>query len=356
MANFPALYLNPTTGLPERLLVADGGLQIDVVAASTVNSAVELYKSLVTGGGGSFKLLESFAGNAACGAVGGSFSFLGGVNVAQAIDVTGASTLRGSATLGTSSADNFTVNSSLLGNLILKASANHEISCTSGQIKIYTFTDSDVWLSSAAVLKLDAATNIVATATTGSMSFIANTTGTVRAGAASDLTLGARGQNITLNQATAPTLSGFAGSITSLVGALNDLRGDVYETISTAKAGEGITAGSLICLDYDAGDGRVEVYLCDNTNTDKNRAAGIATTTVLAGADCPYITAGKYITNSVLAATNEGKYLFMAAGGLVTLTAPVTGTTVVVGILALGGAAGSSEMLFQPMIPTTSTP
>jgi hypothetical protein len=55
----------------------------------------------------------------------------------------------------------------------------------------------------------------------------------------------------------------------------------------------------------------------------------------------------------VLNPTDEGKYLFMAAGGLVTILPPGAGTVQIVGVLALGGGAGTSEMIYQPLVPTT---
>jgi hypothetical protein len=360
MANFPPLFLRPTNGLPERLLTADGGLQVDVIDCAAASAGVKLFETVTSAGGGSVEVFKAFEGTITFGKVGGTVNFMGSAHVATNFEVHdgGTALLKGHTTLGLSIADNFTVAASLLGNLVLKASAGHEISCTSGQIKIYTTTSGDVWLSSAAVLKLDAATNIVATATAGSMSFTANTTGVVRAGAAADLTLGARGVDVTLNQAGQTSLTGFAGTVTSLVGALNDLRGDVGDATPSALCGEagGITLGDVVCLKHNGA--AVRLYKCDNTDVTLNKAVGVALNSAILNASCRYATGGNAIINSItnVPADQEGKYLFLATGGGVVLTAPTTGTTVVVGVLSKSGIAGVSEMIFQPMIPMTSTP
>ena len=99
MANYPALFLNPTTGRPERLLTADGGLQINVVDGDTINAAVSLYPAVGTGGGGSFALLAAFQGTATVGHAAGTVALLGAVTVGTTLVVTGAATFNGHATL-----------------------------------------------------------------------------------------------------------------------------------------------------------------------------------------------------------------------------------------------------------------
>jgi hypothetical protein len=105
-------------------------------------------------------------------------------------------------------------------------------------------------------------------------------------------------------------------------------------------------------LDWDGA--AIKLYQCDNTSATKNRPIGIAQSGAIAGASCNVITAGEVIISSAIVGNTEGEYVYMTTAGAVSLTAPVTGTVMAVGVVSLADAgAGSCKIVYQPLLPTT---
>jgi hypothetical protein len=351
MANYPALFLNPTTGRPERLLPADGGLQINAVDSDTVNAAVTLFPLLVAGGGGSFAALASFQGTAAIGHAAGTVAFPGAVTVGTTLVVTGAATVNGHATLGNNVAvDTTTFGSKVASDIVFDPAGPRAISLAGQHLTITTTAASNIVVTAAAILDLNCNAATLDAATTMWLVGVGLTT--VKSTTA-DLTLGARTTTINLNDNSNLSLSGFTA--TTILGALNEVRAAVGTDLPVYKSGEAITAGDVVYLAWHVGNARVEVYKADNTVSGKDRPAGIAKNTVVgAGTDVQVITSGEALLNSVVAATTEGGYLYLTTNGKVVQSAVgLTGTITIVGIGSMAGIAGVARCIYQPHIPYT---
>ena len=347
MANFAPLFLT-ALGRHERLLPADGGLEVNVVDCVAANSAVSLFS--IVNSTGTVSLFGAHNGTANFGAAGGTLALAGGLSVAQNSLFTGNVTVNGNTQLGNLlTADTLTLTAKVASSIVFTATAPRTIEVTSQNLTVQTVTGGTLAVTSAVDLDIDAATSSAFNAVT-SMVFAAGTAASFAAGAGSDLTLGARGATVTLNQASSTALVGFTA--TSLIGAVNELRTNVHDTVPTNNVGEAIVAGNLVCLDFDAG--AVKLYKCDNTVSTRNRPVGVALASqAVVGQPCSYTTAGNVVISTALVPNTEGDYLFMALAGEVSTSAPVTGTVMVVGVHSKAGVVGSAEMIYQPLLPTT---
>jgi len=355
MANFPPLFLNTTLGRPERLLPADGGLQIDVIDCAAANTNVRIFATPTGGGGTTVEFLSSYTGTALFGATGSTISFVGGARVTQGFRVDGATLLDGDVTLGDTNADVVTVPGKIAGQIVFVATANHDLSVANGILSLTASGTGSITATSATSLGF-AATAGAATLTAGTtMSLTSTGNATVgTSGAATSCTLRGQGASVLLNQA-APNASLVGFTATSIVGGLNELRASVATASPSNVVGEagGVVVGDLLCLADDAGTPKL--YKCDNANAARNKPVGVSLEIKAAGAACRYTTTGSAIINTLLLAANTGAYVFMDTGagaGKVTVTPPVAGTVMVVGIVSKGGAAGTAEIIYQPLLPT----
>jgi hypothetical protein len=355
MSNFPPIFLNTTNGRHERLLPADGGVQIDVIDCAVAATNVKLFETV--DGTGTVEILKEYTGAVTIGKVGGWFNFGGGVHVQEALETHGTTLLSGSVELGSIGTHNILFNGKISsGTVFFTASAPHSIVLDQGALTLQTTTSGKIAINSVHDLDFDAGTSSAFNAGT-TMSFVSVGAAEFKAtGAAAALTLGGFGATVPLN-AAAPNnaLVGFTAS--SIVGALNELRGDVHDTVPSATVGEaaGVVLGDLVCLDDDAGT--VKLYKCDNADATRNRPVGVALESKAVGATCTYTTTGRVIVNTAIPAAQHGNYVFMDTApnaGKVTTTVPVAGTIMVVGVVAAGGVgAGTDKIIYQPLLPTT---
>ena len=173
-------------------------------------------------------------------------------------------------------------------------------------------------------------------------------------GATADLTMGARGATITLNQSGDTSLSGFTA--TSIIGALNELQaaGGGTETTFAATAGETLVAGNVVCMDNSGGSPRA--FLVDiNEGAERENPVGIAKAGATAGNAVTVVVAGKVaiadaLWASVPGVADVGKKVFAdgATNGEYTLTAPTTvgDNQIRVAIVAVGGT-GAVEVVWN---------
>lgn len=355
MANFPPIFLNTSNGRHERLLPADGGVQIDVIDCAVAATNVKLFETV--DGTGTVEILKNFTGTASVCKVGSTLALLGGLSVAQNSLFTGDVTVNGNTIIGNLSTDDLTVTSSIVGNLVFKTTGPHSILLNAGALTLQTTVSGKIAINAVQDLDFDAGTSSAFNAGT-TMSFASVGAAEFKAtGAAAALTLGGFGTTVPLN-AAAPNnaLVGFTAG--SIIGALNEVRASVHDTVPSAIAGETITLGDLVCLDDSAPTGTPTLYRCDRDSATRNRPVGVAINAapVLIGNPVSYVTAGRAVVNSVLAAANCGDYVFMDAApnqGKVTVSTPGTGAIMVVGIVAVGGGAGTAKIIYQPLLPTT---
>jgi hypothetical protein len=168
----------------------------------------------------------------------------------------------------------------------------------------------------------------------------------ITCGAGADLTLGARGANTAFNDAGNLNLTGFTA--TTLLGALNELRAQLGNTTPEYNAGEGLTKGDLVCMDWSGAEPRY--YLADKDDATRLNPCGVALANAAIGNPVKVATCGEVIINTLIAANNEGEPVFMDGGlneGKVTLTAPASGASEIVGIVSTAGAAGTAKMIIK---------
>jgi len=175
----------------------------------------------------------------------------------------------------------------------------------------------------------------------------------VVSGATADLTLGARGATVTLNESGQTSLdTNFTA--TSLVGAVNELKTTNLGTTTPGwLASEVISIGDVVYLDWDAGNARTGVYLADNTTSGKQDPVGVALTGGGAGTTIYIATQGQEaVVNTLITANQEGSPVYLDTAGGVTLTPPpnVPGSgdsSQIVGQVSLAGAAGVAKIIVQ---------
>lgn len=350
MANFAPVFKN-ASGRLERLLPADGGLEIDVIDCATAASAVNLFATV--NNTGSLALFGAFNAAANVGALGSTFAFLGSVTVATNLTVTGNGVINGNVDLGNAAGDTVSVVGSVDSNIVFENAAPRAISIASQNLTITTTTAGILALTGATEVEVNSL--LVDVNSTGAITMDAVTASQlVVSGAAADLTLGARAVTITLNEAGNTTLSALF-TATSLIGCLNEIK--------TANAGNStpdflasavITAGQVVCLDWDAGNGRCGVYVADNTVAGRQNPVGVAINSAAIGNPVYIATQGQNaIVASVIAANSEGEPVYLTTAGLVTLVAaespPLAAgdTSQVIGTVSKAGIAGVAEIIVQ---------
>lgn len=339
MANYAPLYLNSTSGNPDKLDSPDGILA-DIVDCAA-GAAAGLFDSLA---GGTVTVLSTFAGSIPVGDVGSTLAAQGSITAAQNLTVTGNTLLNGNVALGNAAGDDITFPGQVAGDITFDAGGARAITIDSQSLTISTTTAGTLALNSVAGLDLDG--NAVTIDAVADFSIgAANASDITVTGAAADLTLGARAATVTLNENGSTALVGFTA--TSLIGALNELNAKTTDNLLTYKAGEAINAGDLVCLDWDAGDARTEVYLADKDTAGKNYPVGISLTTDVAGNDITVATTGEVVVNTLIAATNEGLPVFMDNAGALALNPPGTGVNQIVGIVTQAGIAGAATITIQ---------
>jgi len=354
MAKNPPLFLNTTNGRHERLDINGDFLEIDKIDCTAANAVVNVYPTVNSTG--TVTLFSAHNGTANVGAIGGTFALAGGLSVAQNSLFTGNVTVNGNTQLGNLlTADTVTFTSKIASSLVFTDTAPRTVEVTSQDLTVKTVTGGTLAVTSAAALTMTGATSASLTATSTSLTLSANTTASLTAGAASALTLGNFGATIPLS-AAAPNNALIGFSATTIITALNELRASVHDTVPSAIAGEAITKGDLICLDDDAGTPKL--YKCDSALATRNRPVGVSISTgvVAPGSSVSYTTVGDVIVNSALLTASHGEYVFMDANpnqGLVTVSPPVAGTVMIVGVVSFGAAAGTARIIYQPLLPTT---
>lgn len=150
-------------------------------------------------------------------------------------------------------------------------------------------------------------------------------------GATADLTLGARGATITLNQSGSTTLSGFTA--TSIVGALNELKtggasaGQVELTYT--DSGSGLAAGAAV---YISGNG---VITAADATADAAAAnfVGVTEASISASGTGQVIVDGAPLMDAVDATYTAGQEIFLSTtAGKITNVAPSSSGNVVLSI------------------------
>jgi hypothetical protein len=351
MATYPVLFLNTTTGRPERLDNPADYLLIDKIDCAAAASSVILFPT-VTAAGTPVTILANFDGTTNFGKVGGTTAFIGSVTIAQNFTLTGNALLNGNITLGNNLlVDTTTFTSKVASDVVFEGSGPRSIDLTSQNLTIRTITGGDLVLTAAALLNVDGNSIDIDSATTMSLSSV-GAAEIKTTGAATDLTLGGRASTITLNSA-APNNALVGFTATSIVGALNEVRAAVGNDLPVYLASEGIAYGDVVCLDWDAGNARVGVYLADNTNAARTRPVGISKNNALLGAAVTIVTSGEAILNSAIVANTEGEYLYLSTVGAVVQAPPGVGTVTIIGIGSKAGIAGVAQCIYQVHIPYT---
>lgn len=348
MPNYPALFRN-TNGRSENLTEADGGLQIGVIDCEGASSTVNLFSTLTNAG--SLALFTAYDGTCSVGTTGSVFTFGGSLTVTTTLTVVGASVLDGAVTLGNAAADDITVTGSIASDLTFKTGATRTITVDSQNLVISTTTSGELQLVGAA--QIDLSTILVDVNATGAITLDAvSASQFVVSGASADLTLGARGATITLNEAANTTLdTNFTA--TSLIGAVNEVKtANLGVTSPSYLASEVISAGDVVYLDWDAGNTRTGVYLADNTVSGKQDPVGVALTGGGIGTTIYIATHGQEaIVNSVITANTEGSPVYLDTTGGVTLTPPTgvgTGdSSQIIGQVSTAGGAGTAKIIVQ---------
>lgn len=349
MANFPALFRN-SNGRDENLTAADGGLQIDVIDCEGATSAVNLFSTVDNTG--SLALFTSYDSTCNVGTASSVFTFGGGITVTETLTVTGAAVFNGAVTLGSAAADDITFTGSVASNITFKTGATRTITLDSQTMVISTTTSGQLQLVGAA--EIDLSTILVDINATGAVTIDAvSASQFVVSGATNDLTLGARGATITLNQSGQTTLdTNFTA--TSMIGALNEIKiANLGVSTPVWLASEIISAGDVVYLDWDVGNTRTGVYLADNTASGKQDPVGIALTGGAVGTSIYIATHGQEaVINTAITANTEGSPVYLDTAGAVTLTPPpnVPGSgdsSQIIGQVSLAGAAGTAKIIVQ---------
>jgi len=352
MANFPVLYRN-AIGRAENLLPADGGLAIDVIDCALATSTVALFNTVDSTG--TLTLFSAFDGTAGVGLVGSTFAFAGSITVATNATVAGVTTLNGNVLLGNAAGDDITITGSVASDFTFKTGAGRAITVDSAALTISTTTAGILTLVGATEIQLD--TILVDVNATGAIQLDAVAASRfVVSGATADLTLGARANTIALNDAGNLTLdTNFTA--TTLLGAINEVKTtNLGTTTPSYLASDVVTAGDVVYLDWDAGNGRVGVYLADNTVAGKQNPVGVALTGGVAGTTIYIATHGQEaIINSIIAANNEGAPAYLDVAGALTITPPTTTThtSQIIGTVSTAGVAGVAKIivqLFEPIL------
>jgi hypothetical protein len=348
MANFPVLFKN-ALGKPENLMPSDGGIQIDVIDCENANSTVDLFSQVDNSG--SLVLFSSWDGSAAVGTAGSTFAFGGSVTVATDMTVSGDTVLNGTVDLGNAAGDLVTVTGEVDSDITFENSGARAISVDSQALTIATTTAGILSLNGATEVEVN--TLLLDVNSTGGVTIDAVTASQfVVSGGTDDLTLGARGGTITLNEAGQTTLNALF-SASSVVGALNEVKtSNLGTTTPSALASEIIAAGQVVYIDYDVGNTRPGIYIADNTVAGKQNPIGVAINGGNIGDPIYVATHGQeVVVNSVIAATNEGAPVYLTTTGGVTTTAPSgTGTgdtSQVIGTVSLSGGAGVAKVIVQ---------
>lgn len=349
MANFPCLYTN-SNGRDENLTEADGGLQIAVIDCEGASSSVDLFPTVDNTG--SLALFTSYDSTCTVGAASSVFTFGGGVTVTETMTMTAATVCNGNVTLGNAAGDDITVTGSVASDITFKTGATRTITVDSATMVISTTTSGQLQLVGAA--EIDLSTILVDVNATGAVTIDAvSASQFVVSGAAADLTLGARGGTVTLNEAGQTTLNGNF-TATSVVGGLNELKtSNLGVSTPVWLASEVVSVGDAVYLDWDAGNARTGVYLADNTTAGKQDPVGIALTGGGVGTSIYIATQGQEaIINSLIAANQEGSPVYLDTSGGLTLTPPpiVPGSgdsSQIVGQVSKAGAAGVAKIIIQ---------
>jgi len=350
MANFPPLYKN-AAGRPENLLPADGGLSIDVIDCASAASTVSLFSTV--NNTGTLTLFSAFNGTAGVGLVGSTFAFAGSITVATAVTVAGAAVLNGNVTLGNAAGDDITITGSVASDITFKTGAPRTITVDSQALTISTTTTGILTLVGATEIQLDSI--LVDVNASGAITLDAVAASQfVVTGATNDLTLGGRNTTIALNDAANLVLdTNFTA--TTILGAINEVKtANLGTTTPSYLASEAIVAGDVIYLDWDAGNGRVGVYLADNTTAGKQNPVGVALTGGGVSTTIYIATHGQEaIINSVIAANNEGAPAYLDVAGALTLTPPTTTThtSQIIGTVSTAGGAGVAKIIVQLFEP-----
>jgi len=344
MANYPVLFRN-TNGRNESLRPTDGGLEIDVIDCAAASSAVNLFSKVDNTG--SLALFTSYDSTCTIGTASSVFTFGGGVVVTETLGVSGAATFNGAVALGNAAGDDITITGSVASGITFKTGATRTITVDSADLVVSTTSAGQLSLIGAA--EIDLSTILVDVNATGAVTIDAVAASQfVVSGAAADLTLGARGATITLNQAANTTLdTNFTA--TSIVGALNEVKtANIGTSTPSYLASEIISIGDVVYLDWDAGNGRTGVYIADNTVGGKQDPVGIALTGGAIGTTIYIATMGQEaIVNSLITANQEGSPVYLDASGGVTLTPPTTTnyTSQIIGQVSKAGAAGVAKII-----------
>jgi len=160
-------------------------------------------------------------------------------------------------------------------------------------------------------------------------------------GATADLTLGGRAATITLNEAGDTTLSGFTA--TSIVGALNELKGEISGVgvwTGVVDTVAGISANDVVCLDDANAAGILD--LADANAASKKFVVGVCTVGAAQSATASVASGGKAtVATSDVGAWACGDAIYLATtAGEATSTAPSASGDVV---QRIGWATGSGR-------------
>jgi len=362
MANYPPIYKN-ATGKLENLLPADGGLSIDVIDCASAASTVSLFDTVDTTG--SLSVFAAYDSTCTIGAASSVFTFGGGVTVTENLTVTASSIFSGDVDLGNAAGDTITVTGSVDSDITFENTSARAITIDSQALTLSTTTSGILTIAGATEIQMD--TLLLDVNSTGAVTIDAATASNFTvSGATADLTLGARAGTITLNESGETALDANY-TATSIVGALNELKtASLGVQTPGFTAGEAITAGDAVYIDYDGASGP-ELLLADATVTAKSDPCGIALNTDGGGGTVYVAMAGQEaVVNTTVAATNEGNPVYLygtgcaggggtAAAGQLTLVPPAVGVdgwvvgniSQIVGVVSLTGAAGVAKILVQ---------
>lgn len=300
-----------TTGALTIATVTSGDLTLSTTTAGDilVNGAAEI--DLTAAG-----LIDVNAGANLDIDVTGSFDML--ATTTFSIDGTGASNV--SATSGV-----LTVSTLTSGDLALTAADSVVVTGAEAVADAIQLTASDA----AGGIDINAGTGGVALDTTGAFSLDAATASNVTvSGASADLTLGARGTTITLNEAGETSLDG-GFTATSIIGALNELY-DGFVAVgnleSTYTSGEALNLGSAVYISAASTVSKADASADDALS----RFVGFAEAAVGGAASVQIRTRGSTTVEVDAATYAAGEEIYLSeTAGRVTNVAPSTSGAVV---------------------------
>lgn len=362
MSNYYPLFKN-AAGTPENLRPSDGGLVAGVIAGESAAATVSIFDLLDNTG--SLSMFAAYDSTCTIGAASSVFTFGGGVTVTEDLTVTANTILNGDVDLGNLGTDTITVTGSVDSDITFENAGARAITVDSQALTLSTTTSGILTLAGATEIQMD--TLLLDVNATGGIQMDAATASQlVVSGGTDDLTLGARGDTVTLNESGETGLDA-AFTATSLVGALNELvTANQGITTPVYAAGETIVAGDVIYIDYDGASG-AEVLLADATAAGKRDPVGIALNGGAATTPIYIAPHGQeVVVNTTIAATNEGNPVYLygagcggaggtAAAGQLTLVAPevtvdgwdIGDTSQIIGVVTLTGAATVAKVLVQ---------